>query len=169
MKDENKELVLGIATGAGITVCIGACVLIGRNFKLNNPSIDTEINTIEGGRDLPGRQGTSHSSTHTGTSTVGTTETAQTVTSSTSTETAQTVTSSISTETSVYALTDEELLAMFPSIVQDNSGNVISSTTTVVSETPGQQVSATSSISGGEVLSVEYVTIEEEREVHYYK
>ena len=163
MKDENKELVLGIATGAGITVCIGACVLMGRNLRLSNPSIDTEINTIEGGRDLPGRQGTSFSSTHTGTptkpeaTTVGTPETAQTITSSTS------------TETSVYALTDEELLAMFPSIVQDNSGNVISSTTTVVSETPGQQVSATSSISGGEVLNVEYVTVEEELEVHYYK
>lgn len=175
MKDENKELVLGIATGAGITVCIGACVLMGRNLRLNNPSIDTEINTIEGGRDLPGRQGTSSSSTHIGTptkpeaTTVGTPETTQTVTSSTSTETTQTVTSSISTETSAYALTDEELLAMFPSIVQDNSGNVISSTTTVVSETPGQQVSATSSISGGEVLSVDYVTVEEELEVHYYK
>ena len=192
MKDENKDLVLGIATGAGITICLGAAAFIGRNIKLNQLAINAEINSTESERNLPERHGALYGNTSDPVEeeiermTEQTNEikeiveryeeelntsvpTPTTATSSTSTETTQTVTSSISTETSAYALTDEELLAMFPSIVQDNSGNVISSTTTVVSETPGQPVSATSSISGGEVLSVDYVTVEEELEVHYYK
>ena len=55
MKDENKELVLGIATGAGITICLGTAALIGRNIKLNQLAINAEINSTESERNLPER------------------------------------------------------------------------------------------------------------------
>ena len=184
MKDENKELVLGIATGAGITICLGTAALIGRNIKLNQLAINAEINSTESERNLPERHGAPYANTSDPIEeeiermTEQTNEiketveryeeelntsvpTSTTATSSTSTE-SSTITSSISTETSAYSLTDEELLALFPPIVQDNSGNVISSTTTVVSETPGQVTSMTSSISGGEVIKEEVTTTYEE-------
>lgn len=184
MKDENKELVLGIATGAGITLCLGAAALIGRNIKLNQLAINAEINSTESERNLPERHVAPYGNTSDSIEeeiermTEQTNETKEiveryeeelntsvptstTATSSTSTE-SSTITSSISTETSAYSLTDEELLALFPPIVQDNSGNVISSTSTVISEVPGHQVSMTSSISGGEVISYSEEYIYEE-------
>ena len=184
MTKENKDLALGIVTGAGITICLGAAALIGRNIKLNQLAINAEINSTESERNLPERHGAPYGNTSDSIEeeiermTEQTNEikeiveryeeelntsvpTSTTATSSTSTE-SSTITSSISTETSAYSLTDEELLALFPPIVQDNSGNVISSTSTVISEVPGHQVSMTSSISGGEVISYSEVNIYDE-------
>ena len=57
------------------------------------------------------------------------------------------------TDTYTYTYTPEELQAMFPPIVIDNSGNVLYESSVVISENPEQHIiSSTSSISGGEEL-----------------
>lgn len=126
---------------------------------------ETERTTEErtgANEDKPANTATSSTSTETSTIASSTSTETSTITSSTSTETS-TVTSSTSTETTAYALTDEELLALFPPIIQDNSGNVIATYSETISENNTQAVtSMTSSISGGEVISyTEEITYEE--------
>jgi len=179
MEKETKKFVAGTITG--VAIGIGGILLVmklGENYRLVNPFVRIQEETIdneETERNLPERHGAPYGNTSDPIEeeiermTEQTNEikeivdryeeelntsvpTSTTATSSTSTE-SSTITSSISTETSAYSLTDEELLALFPPIVQDNSGNVIATYSETISENNTQAVtSMTSSISGGEEL-----------------
>ena len=181
MEKETKKFVAGTITG--VAIGIGGILLVaklGENYRLVNPFVRIQEETIdneETERDLPSWRYSDSigNTTQTDEETERTTEErtganedepANTATSSTSTETStltsststetSTLTSSTSTATTAYALTDEELLALFPPIIQDNSGNVIATYSETISENSTQTpISVTSSISGNEVIRYE--------------
>ncbi len=160
MKKETKKEI----AKSGVTIVIGGTILagvlyLGKNYRLQNPfvRIDNHTNDDHIEREIPTwKEGVPYSYTHSGTiekpedsevTVGGVEETTNEVKDDTPVSSSSTVTSS------VYAYTDEEIQAMFPPVVIDNSNHVLSESTVVISEKPGQITSMTSSISGGEVIS----------------
>ncbi len=164
MKKETKKEI----AKSGVTIIVGGTMLagvlyLGKNYRLQNPfvRIDNHTNNDHIEREYPRwREGTPYNYTNHGTDVVPE-ETQGAVTDDTTVEPII-GTPAYEETNAVYSYTDEELQAMFPTTVIDNSSHVLYESSVVISETPGQVTSMTSSISGGEVIKEEVTTTYEE-------
>ena len=162
-KEDRQDIIKGAAAGALCMTVLAGALYLGKNYRLQNPFVRIDNNTnddhIE--REIPTwKEGTPYNYTNHGTDVVPE-ETQGAVTDDTTVEPII-GTPAYEETNAVYSYTDEELQAMFPTTVIDNSSHVLYESSVVISETPGQVTSMTSSISGGEVIKEEVTTTYEE-------